>query len=104
MGIGMGMGMGDREEDSDGRGNGIGSLVAGGGSSGGSGGDVNAEIEDKQVQMQAEGTSGQVVFGGKETQYVGATHCAAILDDVKIRSFANIPTHRRYTLLTCSTR
>lgn len=40
--------------------------------------------------------SGQVVFGGKETQYVGATHWAAILNDVRALFLTNRNTRADY--------
>ncbi|KAF5870883.1 putative c6 transcription protein [Botrytis fragariae] len=39
-------------------------------------------LDKPSVIQQTIPPSGQVVIGGKETQYVGATHWAAILDDI----------------------
>lgn len=43
----------------------------------------SADLKKSSNNQQTEATSGQVVFGEKETQYVGATHWAAILNDVR---------------------
>lgn len=40
------------------------------------------ELNDAQSSSGMETTSGQVVLGMNETAYVGATHWAAILEDV----------------------
>ncbi|KAF7914387.1 uncharacterized protein EAF01_000793 [Botrytis porri] len=39
-------------------------------------------LDKPSIVQQTILPSGQVVIGGKETQYVGATHWAAILDDI----------------------
>lgn len=44
-------------------------------------------------------TSGKVVVSGKETTYVGATHWAAILDDVRLFLALNMVFH---LLIYCS--
>ncbi|ESZ92063.1 hypothetical protein SBOR_7563 [Sclerotinia borealis F-4128] len=42
----------------------------------------SSEFNNSSTVQHTEATSGQVVFGGKGTQYVGATHWAAILNDI----------------------
>lgn len=46
---------------------------------------INSELRDTQMASAKETLSGQIVLGMNETAYVGATHWAAILDDVKLK-------------------
>jgi hypothetical protein len=50
-----------------------------------------SSLDKSSTIQQTTPPPGQIVIGGKETQYVGATHWAAILNDVRVFLCMELP-------------